>query len=265
MDIHAIIVTAAVIGIIGLVCGAALAFVAAKFAVKENPLAAAALEALPGANCGGCGFAGCADYAKAIAEKDAPLNMCAPGGAATAAKLAEITGRAALEVEPMTAVVLCGGDSSAAKRKFDYNGIAECSAANSTAGGDKTCPYGCLGYGSCVRACANGAISVVNRVAVVDPSKCGACGACVKACPRGLIKLVPKKHSFHVLCSSKDKGPAVRQYCSNGCIGCRICTKLDETGAFTADGFLAKVDYSKAPAVNEALPEKCPGHCIRKI
>jgi electron transport complex protein RnfB len=166
--------------------------------------------------------------------------------------------------EPLMAVIHCSGDLDDAKRHFAYNGITDCIAAQALNGGDKQCPYGCLGYGSCARVCPTGAIVVENGLARVIREKCIACGACVKVCPRGLINLVPTSHSMHVLCNSKDRGPAVKKYCSTGCIGCRICNRLDETGSFGMDGFLAVVDYSKGPPTNKQIIEKCPAHCIHE-
>jgi len=165
-------------------------------------------------------------------------------------------------MERRVAIVLCCGDDTEALRRAAYNGIADCAAAQATAGGDKGCAYGCLGYGSCARVCPVNAIRIANGIAKVDKALCIACGKCVAACPRKLIKLVPAAAEIHVLCSSKDKGPAVKKVCGTGCIGCRICTKLAD-GAITMDGFLAVVDYAK-PLTNEETVAKCPGHCIRK-
>ena len=262
-----ILLTALVLGAIGLVCGVALAVVAKKFAVPENPLVADILALLPGANCGGCGRPGCDGYARDIAENGAPLNLCTACTAEMLADLERLTGRSGGEIaERRVALVRCTGSHSVAKRTFDYNGLADCAAAQATAGGDKGCAYGCLGYGSCARACSHEAISIVDGVAVVDPAKCGGCGACVRACPRHVIELVPVSHTVHVLCVSKDKGPAVKKVCQNGCLGCRLCTKLDPNGPITVEGFLAAVDYAKAPSTaGAALAAKCPGHCIREV
>ena len=262
----AILVTTLVLAAIGLVCGVALAAVAKKFAVPENPLVGEILALLPGANCGGCGRPGCDGYARDIAENGAPLNLCTACNADMLAAREALTGRAGGAVaEKRVALVRCTGGFDAATRRFDYNGLADCAAAQAVAGGDKGCSYGCLGYGSCVRVCQSAAISVVNGVAVVDPAKCGGCGACVRACPRHVIELVPASHKVHVLCVSKDRGPAVRKVCTNGCLGCGLCAKLAPEGAVKLDGFLASVDYSKPPMGEEAaskIREKCPTKCF---
>lgn len=260
---EAIFIPTLVIAAVALVCGVALAFVAKRFAVAENPLVAKLAAALPGANCGGCGHAGCEAYAHAIAEHDAPCDRCTAGGPAVAAALARLTGR---EPPPATernvALVLCTGGTDAAARRFAYNGLADCNAVQAAAAGDKTCSYGCLGYGTCARVCPARCIRVENGVAVVDRERCLGCGACVAACPRGVIALVPASHHTHVLCRSRDKGPAVRAYCRNGCLGCSLCTRLDSTGTLSMNGALAVLDYTKAPLDNPALAARCPGHCI---
>ena len=250
------------IGSIGFVSAVALALADKFLSVPEDPRVAQLAALLPGVNCGGCGFAGCADYARAIALHGAAPDLCAPGGPECACAIAAFLGVEASVREKRTALVLCCGDDAEAVRRAAYNGIADCAAAQATAGGDKGCTYGCLGYGSCARICPVNAIAVVNGLAVVDKARCIACGKCVAACPRKIIKLVPASALIHVLCSSKDKGPAVKKVCGTGCIGCRLCTKLAD-GAITMDGFLAVVDYAK-PLTNEETVAKCPVHCIRK-
>lgn len=251
------------IGGIGCISAVALA-VADKFlSVKEDPRIGEIADILPGANCGGCGFAGCADYAKAIVTKGAELNCCAPGGPAVAEKIAACMGKKVESVERKVAVVLCSGDDTEAIRRFAYNGITDCAAAQATAGGDKGCTYGCLGYGSCARVCPAHAISIVKGLARVDKDLCIGCGKCTSVCPRKLIKLVPVSEKIHILCSSKEKGPAVKKVCGKGCLGCRLCTRFADEGSIVMEGFLATRDYSKA-LLNEEVVAKCPGHCISK-
>ncbi len=257
-----ILITSGAIGGVGLVCGTALALAAKFLAVKEDPRVEAMEEVLPGANCGGCGFAGCADYAKAVVIDGASINLCAPGGAEVLELMAKAMGQEASAEEKKVAVVMCGGNSERAPRKHLYNGVADCTAAAAVAGGDKLCSYGCLGYGSCARVCPSGAIELKDDLAIVHPDLCISCGACVRACPRDLIKMVPVSKTIHVFCSSKDKGPVVKKACQVGCIGCRMCLKLAGE-AFEMDGFLALRNY-EIPVEDEAIIEKCPGKCIIK-
>ncbi len=259
-----VLTTALTIGGAGLACGGALALAARVLAVKEDPRIGAIDDILPGANCGGCGYAGCAAYAEAIVLEGAAINLCAPGGAEVLDRLAEATGQAAQMAEHKVAIVLCGGDVDNAPRKFDYNGVADCHAAHATGGGDKACAYGCLGYASCARACPVGAIEIVNGIARVHPDLCISCGACIRTCPRNLIKMVPYERKVHVMCSSKDKGPDVKKACKVGCIGCTVCTKLAENEAIRMEGFLAVVDYDKDLDTDKVI-EKCPGKCIVRI
>jgi len=251
------------IGGVGLVSAAALA-VADKFlSIPEDPRVQQVTECLSGANCGGCGFAGCADYARAIVLNDAALNLCPPAGSAGAEAIAAVMGRSAGEAtERKVAQVLCCGDDSTTVRRSRYNGITDCAAAHNTAGGDKGCTYGCLGYASCVRTCPTDAIRIENGLATILKDACISCGKCVSACPRNLIKLIPASAEIHVLCSSPDKGPEVKKVCATGCIGCRICTKHTD-GAIVMDGFLAVVDYTKKLNVPD-ITTQCPTHCLRK-
>ena len=251
------------IGGIGMASAVALAVAEKYLSQPKDPRIGTVADLLPGINCGGCGYAGCADYAKAIVEGNAACNLCAPGGSACASAIASFLGCAVADIEARAALVLCCGSDAEAVRHTAYNGITDCAAAQATAGGDKGCSYGCLGYGSCVRACPDNAITVADGIAKVDRLRCIACGKCVAACPRKLIKLVPAAAQIHVLCSSKDKGPAVKKVCGTGCIGCRICTKL-AGGAINMDGFLAVVDYTK-PLTHEETVAQCPGRCIRKV
>lgn len=259
-----IVIPILVFGVTGMACGGLLAVAARFFAVREDPRIKALIELLPGANCGACGFPSCEEYAQSILRHDTPINLCRRGGEATLSKLASYLNVAATVNASQTAIVLCQGDDSKAIRKAIYNGIADCSAAEFAEGGAKACRYGCLGLGSCARVCPVGAIEITaGNLAVVHPAICIGCGQCVAACPRQLIKLVPAERTIHILCASKDRGPAVRKICSVGCIACTLCVKKVNKHGITMEGALAVVDYT-VPLEDEAVITVCPRKTIVK-
>lgn len=258
-----IIIAAAVVSIAGLLLGLFLGFMGKKFAVEVDQKEIDVREALPGNNCGGCGYAGCDALAKAIAAGEAPVNACPVAGAKAAKIIGEIMGVDAGDAVKMTAFVKCSGTCESAKENYKYSGAMDCTMMSVVPnGGSKACTYGCMGYGSCVKACPFDAIHVVDGVAVVDKEKCKACGKCVAVCPRNLIELIPYDAKYTVNCSSKDKGKDVIAACSVGCIGCMMCTKQCEAGAITVENNIAHIDYSKCTHCGKCA-EKCPKKIIK--
>ena len=203
--ISQILIPIIIVGGMGIVFGILLGVASKIFEVKTDERIPKITEALPGANCGGCGFAGCAAYADAIVNGGAKTNMCPVGGAAVAKRVSEIMGVKTEEKEPMTARVMCSGAHGTAVPKFEYDGAANCHTAAGLGGGEKLCPNACLGFGSCTAVCKFGAISVKDGVAVTDEEKCTGCGMCAEECPKHIIKLVPSKTKYTVACSSKEK------------------------------------------------------------
>ena len=245
--------------VLGLLFGLLLAVGSKIFAVEQDERIPMVQECLPGANCGGCGYAGCANLAEAIVNGEAAVNTCPVGGAEVAQKIAEIMGVEAGETIKMTAYVRCSGGNNAS-RKYDYVGAIDCLAAMKVAGGPLECTFGCLGYGSCAKVCPNDAISIVDGKAVVNSDACIACGKCVGACPRNIIAIVPANNKTHVACVSKAKGGEVRKICQVGCIGCGICVKNCPHEAITVVDNVARIDYSKCQDCG-----KCAEVCPRKI
>lgn len=258
MDITAIIIATAVISITGLFIGLLLGVAGKKFAVEVNEKEILVREILPGNNCGGCGFAGCDALAKAIAAGEAPSNACPVAGAEKAKQIGQIMGVADGEKEREVAFVKCSGTCDKTERKYNYYGVADCRKLALIPGqGEKACSYGCMGLGSCVRACPFHAIQIQNGIAVVDKEKCKGCKKCIAVCPKHLIELVPYSAKYKVKCSSKEKGKDVKAACQTGCIGCGLCTKQCDVEAITVENNLASIDQSKCVGCGKCA-EKCP-------
>ncbi len=240
---------------IGLVGAAVLVVIAHVMHVPEDERIAKVLDIMPGANCGACGYAGCADYAKAVVE-GAPTNKCIPGGKKCAEEASAIMGVEAGEIQRRTAVVSCQGNYNNTQDKYNYQGINSCKANAAYYGGRATCPYGCLGYGDCKIACEFGAITVENGVALIDQELCTGCGACEKACPKNIIDVMPECDIPVVLCANKDRGAMTRKACTAGCIGCMKCQKTCEFDAIHVKDNVAIIDAEKCTGCKQ-----CVGVC----
>ncbi len=256
-----ILTAALAIGIIGLLFGIILAFAAKFFNVKIDPRVSRVRNALPGINCGGCGYPGCDVFAEKLVAGEAKVNGCPVSGKEQKAELAQIMGVESEEVEPLTAVVRCLGTNDRAKIKYEYDGIQDCAALAALGNGNKECVYSCLGMGNCARVCPTGAIVMENGVAVIDKEKCIACGKCVIECPRNVISLIPKSAKAIINCSTQDKGKDVTEVCEVGCIGCAMCVKACEFDAIKMNGNLPIIDHDKCQNCGMCA-EKCPTGCI---
>jgi Na+-translocating ferredoxin:NAD+ oxidoreductase RNF subunit RnfB len=243
--------------------GIALAYASRIFAVKRDKRIEEVENMLPGINCGACGYPGCSGYAEAIVNEEAEITLCSPGGPETAAEIAETMGlEVDLSQEKMVAQVHCRGTDKTSSKKYKYEGIEDCNAMYSSFSGDKDCPYGCLGLGSCIKVCPADAIVKTEAGWIdIDKDKCISCEKCVAVCPTGVIKMIPCSASHIVACNSTDKGGIVRKYCSVGCIGCKICEKKSPEGGFKVVDFLAVIDHSATGSRAEAV-EVCPAKCI---
>ncbi len=260
--ITSVIWATVLIGGVGLFVGVFLGIAAILFKVKVDPKEEEILNALPGNNCGGCGYAGCANLAGAIASLKAPVNACPVGGEPVGRKIAEIMGVAAESQERKTAFVKCQGTCERTRMDYEYTGNEDCSMLSFVPnGGPKSCNDGCLGYGNCVKSCMFDAIHIEKGVAVVDKEKCKACGKCIAACPKHLIELIPYQAAYMVACSSKEKGTVTMKVCDTGCIGCQICKKNCPSEAIIIENNLAKIDYEKCTQCGTCV-EKCPKHAI---
>ena len=260
--LEGIITATVIVGVVGLIVGLFLGIAAISFKVDVNEREEAILEALPGNNCGGCGYAGCSGLAAAIVKGEAPVNACPVGGEAVGNTIAAIMGVETEAANKKVAFVHCKGDCNKAKTDYQYYGVEDCTmVAFVPGGGPKSCNYGCLGYGSCVKACPFDAIHIVDGIAVVDKEACKACGKCVAACPKNLISLVPYDAKHIVACSSKDKGPVAMKACEVPCIGCGLCKKNCPSGAIEVVDFHAIIDQEKCTKCGKCA-EVCPKKCI---
>ena len=250
-----IVIAIAVLGGLGLIFGLVLAVASKVFYVETDPRLDKLNDCLPGANCGGCGYAGCAAYAEAVLKGEAPIGACASGGDECAQAMAAIMGIKAEAVTRKVAMVRCSGSRAfdkdgnlvkGAKIKGEYEGFKDCLSASKVGGnGPLACKYGCLGFGTCVKACKFGAISIKGGVAVVDEDLCVGCMACAHACPRNVIVAVEPGRNTHIACASTAKGAVTTRGCTVGCIGCGLCKKICPEGAISVVNNLAVIDYSK--------------------
>lgn len=261
-----IVIAAIIVSATGLLLGLGLAIASKVMAVPVDETAQAIEEVLPGANCGACGFSGCAGYADALSKgTTSETNLCAPGGAEVATAVAGVLGVDGGSVVPMAAVVACNGTCENCDTMLDYKGVSSCKAAAQLFGGQKDCNFGCLGFGDCVDACPYDAIAICNGVARVNPLECRACKICINTCPKGIIELVPLHQTKAVVfCNNKNKGAQTRKECKVGCIGCMKCVKACEYDAIKVENNCAHVDYDKCVGCGKCV-EGCPTHCLDLI
>lgn len=262
-----VIITIISLSLLAIVSAVILYFVAQKFKVFEDPRIDQVQEILPAANCGGCGFAGCRNFAEALvsAESFDGLN-CPVGGSTVMDSAAKILGKTPVAVDPKVAVLLCNGTPEYRPRTSVYDGARDCRIQNSLYIGETDCSYGCLGNGDCVRACQFDSMYMdpVTQLPVIIDDKCVACGACVKACPRKLIELrkkAKKDRKLYVACSNCDKGGPARRACKVACIACSKCFKVCEFGAIVIENNLAYIDASKCTFCRKCVTE-CPTNSI---
>ena len=246
----------AVTAVLAIVFAVLIVTVSKLCAVKEDEKAKAVSEKLAGANCGGCGFAGCADFAKALSEGKADISMCGPTPNENKAEICEILGLPFSAQEEAYAIVHCAGGNNA-KDKYDYVGTEGCVAQANFMGGKKLCPHGCMGGGTCESLCPYNAIKVVDGVAYTNKALCEACGLCVKNCPKSLIKLIPPQNAICI-----EKG--IAHVDTRKCIGCGLCAKNCPEGAITMVDNLPVIDYSKCSGCLTCVG-KCPRKCIKEI
>lgn len=268
-----ILIAVIVLGAIALVSAVVLYITSKRFAVYEDPRLETVTEALPGANCGGCGFPGCGGMADALVKGADAGSIeglfCPVGGQKVMENVADLLGMTVEKTDPMVAVVRCNGTCENRPRIAEYNGLRTCAAIHATGAGETACGFGCLGCGDCVSACQFEAIHMNPETGLpeVDDEKCTACRACVKACPRSIIELRkkgPKNRRIYVQCVNKDKGPAAMKACKVSCIACGKCFKACKFDAITIENNLSYIDYNKCKMCRKCVNE-CPTHAITAL
>lgn len=262
--------TIVVLSGLGLLLAVVLFLVARRFKVEEDPRIDEIEALMPGANCGGCGFAGCRAFAQAAVKAgNLETNYCPVGGESTMKEVAKILGIEAVGRAPMVAVVRCNGTYDARPRVNRYDGYRSCQVMSALYEGESLCRFGCLGCGDCADACAFGALSIdpETGLPVVDEEKCVACGNCVKACPKGIIELRnkgPRGMRVYVSCVNRDKGAAARKACLSACIGCGKCAKVCAHEAVTIDNNVCYIDFTKCKLCKKCVAE-CPTGAIHAV
>lgn len=244
-----------VIGGIGAVCALILGISLVTFAVKMDPREKEVMDRLPGANCGACGYAGCAAFAHELTSNlDAPM-ACPAVNEAALLSIGEVLGRELGGTAQVVACVRCKGGVAETTKRYEYVGPGDCRAAQLIAGGSKGCRFGCLGMGSCVTVCPFDAIHMgEDGLPHVIEDKCTGCGKCVEACPRMIISLIPKTGNYRVGCISQDPAKEMKKSCQVGCIKCGICVDVCPFDAIT-------VSKDKAAEINQDKCRKC-GLCV---
>jgi Na+-translocating ferredoxin:NAD+ oxidoreductase RNF subunit RnfB len=261
-----VLITAIFAVILAFILGAALGFFKDFFAVPQDPLVGLIREALPGANCGACGFPGCDSYAKAIASGNAGISSCTVGGAAAAEKIAAVTGKTGDAVRPVMAVLACQGSKVHAAEKGVYTGIETCRGAKLSTGGTKLCAWGCIGFGDCVKICQFGALTLDREsgLPVVDYSRCTGCRMCITECPQNLFKSVPRdQKGAIILCSNRNPvRQAAAKACKKACLKCGLCEKNCPQQCIKLDSHIPVIDWEKCVSCGTCV-EKCPTKAIQ--
>lgn len=234
--------------------------------VEENPLVELVVEVLPGANCGGCGFAGCDAYATAVVlNPDVPAGLCSVGGAETMKKVGEISGKAVEVGEPVVCYRRCSRPEGNVRKRFDYVGAGTCESAAMLEDGPLMCAWSCLGLGDCVRSCPFDAMYLENGVVEIIASRCMSCGHCISVCPRNILQLIPRRARVASACATHDKLKAVSDVCDVGCINCSKCVRACPAKAIYIEDNRIEVNHTTCLEYGEACGEACVAACPRGI
>ncbi|MDR0339259.1 MAG: Fe-S cluster domain-containing protein [Desulfovibrio sp.] len=251
---------------VGAAAAVILALASQLLKVEENPKIEGVTEVLPGANCGGCGFAGCEAYAAAVVTNpDIPANLCVVGGAETSDKVGQISGKAVAAGEPVVSFRRCSRVEGHVKAKFDYVGTSTCASAALLEGGPFMCAWACLGLGDCMRACPFDAMYIANGMVEIIASKCVSCGQCAKVCPRSILQLIPRRARVMNPCATREKLKSVSDVCDVGCINCLKCLKACPADAISYEKRRIEIDHIACLEFGPACGQVCVNSCPRGI
>ena len=265
-----VIITVITLSTIGIVSAVILYFVAQKFKVFEDPRIDQVEEILPSANCGGCGYPGCRNFAEACVKADDLSQLfCPVGGNDTMQTVAKALGQEVKAQAKKIAVLRCNGACDVRPDINIFNGADNCTVASNLYGGSTGCEFGCVGLGECVEVCDFDALYMDEKTGlpVVVEDNCTACGACVEVCPKDLFELRkqgPKKRRIYVACRNEDKGGVAKKSCEVACIGCTKCQQVCPHDAITIDNFLAFIHDDKCKLCRKCV-EVCPTNSILEL
>lgn len=257
---------------LGFAAAALLGISSKLLAVEEDPRVEAVVNVLPGANCGGCGFAGCENYAQAVVnDPDVSANLCVAGGSETGVNVGELTGKTVAATEPQISFRCCEKVDGKVAVRFQYQGMPSCAAAALLATGQGTdqCRYSCLGHGDCIKTCPFDALYLRDGLIRVNPARCTGCGMCTKVCPRNILEIIPRRARVMVCCSSHDKGKAVMEICEAGCIQCMKCKRQCPAEAISLYDGHVHIDQmlclSYGAECGQACVQACDRHILRSL
>lgn len=265
--INIIIAVASMLGLTFLL-SAFLVWANKKFHLEEDLRIERVSDMLPNNNCGACGFPGCHAFAEALVQKKVQPVQCTISNDETKKEIAHLIGVAVGEQEKQVARLACAGGSHVAHRQAHYTGLQSCRAASLISGGDKSCQWGCLGFGDCETVCDFDAIVMHEQgLPMVTEELCSACGDCVTVCPKDLFSLQPVSHYLWIACKNHQAGDNILADCKVACTACGRCAFDSTDELIIMHDNLAQIDYSKFSSdalrqSNKKAIQRCPTGAI---